>query len=170
MVGALKAAKAGNATDPGRDKGVHYSERLQQETKSLTKSAEASNATDPGWEKGVHYSERLQRETKSLTEHAETAAKAGNATDPGQDVGIHYSSLLQRETLPDSERGKLSLGVARRKANGSTPAWIMIESASTPTTFEPKCSNVRNSLISLLISVGAIKKRMEVQVDGWKFG
>ena len=93
---------------------------------------------------------------------AEAAAKAGNATNPGQDVGIHYSEQLQRETLPNSERGKLSLGVARRKANGSTPAWIMIESASTPKTFEPKCSNVRKSLISLLISVGAIKKRIEV--------
>jgi len=61
--------------------------------------------------------------------------------------------------MSNSECGNLALGVAKRKANGSTPAWILIESVSTPTTFEPLCSNVRNSLISLLIGVGAIKKK-----------
>ena len=115
-----------------------------------------AHTTDPGRDTGIHYSNELQRDTMLSSDRGKASH---DATDPaGRDKGVHYSNELQRETMSNSECGKLALGVAKRNKNGSTPAWIMIESASTPMTFEPRCSNIRNSLLSLLISVGAKKK------------
>ncbi len=164
-------AKASNATDPGRDKGVHYSTRLQRDTMSSFERGElfakASNATDPGRDKGVHYSTRLQQDIMSSFERGEVGGIESNATDPGRDKGVHYSNQLQRDIMLSSECGKLLLGVAKKKVHGSIPAWIMIESANTPTTFEPRCSNVRNSLICLLMSVGAIKREKIRTAERW---
>ena len=167
VVGGIKS----NATDPGRDKGVHYSTRLQRDTMSSFERGElfakASNATDPGRDKGVHYSTRLQQDIMSSFERGEVGGIESNATDPGRDKGVHYSNQLQRDIMLSSECGKLLLGVAKKKVHGSIPAWIMIESANTPTTFEPRCSNVRNSLICLLMSVGAIKREKIRTAERW---
>ena len=72
--------QASNATDPNKPRGVHYSERLERDTTSLSErgqaGGQASHATDPNKPHGVHHSKRLRRDTTSSRVRAQAAAQA----------------------------------------------------------------------------------------------
>ena len=73
----------------------------------------------------------------------------------------------------DVTGGVMGVGVAKRKTNGSSPARVMLKSAShMPMTFEPGCSNVAcNNFIALLVSVKAtseLNTTSKRRMKGWR--
>ncbi len=75
------------ATDEGKDRGVHYSDRLGRDTKSMGDRGIAggmeSAATDEGKDRGIHYSDRLGRDTMSLVDRGTVRTMVGFATEKG---------------------------------------------------------------------------------------
>jgi hypothetical protein len=108
IAGGMESA----ATDEGKDRGKHYSDRLGRDTKSMGDRGMESCATNEGKDRGVHYSDRLGRDTKSMGDCGIAGGMEGCATDEGKDRGVHYSDRLGRDTMSMGDRGKQNRGKA----------------------------------------------------------
>jgi hypothetical protein len=107
---ARKAAKASNATDPGKPAGSHFIETKNRDSMPSAdrarKAAKASNATYPGKPVGSHFIETKNRDSMPSVDRAREGGKASLGKPKGGSTECYdLEEMNPIDKMPLSEKG-----------------------------------------------------------------